>query len=97
MPSEKLRLVDPAAEVESKSEALAPRLESLKGKRIALIDNTKHNVQPYLDATRKLLEQRYGVAGFEYYRKYSASVPTPPEVVDRLTRSCDAFVHGIAD
>lgn len=97
MPADTVRLVDPAAEVETKHEALAPRLASLKGKRVALIDNTKHNVEPYLDATRKLLEQRYGVAGVEYYRKYSASVPTPPEVLDRLAQSCDALVHGIAD
>jgi hypothetical protein len=97
MASQTLRLVDPAAEIESKSEALAPRLATLEGKRIALIDNTKHNADRFLAATRALLEEKHGVAGFEYFRKFSASVPTPPEVVERLTHSCDALVHGVAD
>jgi hypothetical protein len=43
------------------------------------------------------LETRYQVGGFEYYRKFSASVPTPPEVIERLTQSCDAVIHGVAD
>src|SRR3954466_15469987 len=92
-----ITLVDPAAEVDQISEALAPRLQSLAGKRIALIDNTKHNADRFLEAIRALLVKRHGVAGFEYFRKFSASVPTPPEVIERLTKSCDALVHGVAD
>jgi hypothetical protein len=92
-----LRLVDPAAEIEATSIAIAPRLDTLKGKRIALIDNTKHNADRFLAAARELLEHNHGVAGFEYFRKFSASVPTPPEVVERLTQTCDALVHGVAD
>ena len=97
MASQTVRLVDPAAEVETTREALAPRLETLTGKRVALIDNTKHNADRFLNATRALLEERYGVRDFEYFKKYSASVATPPEVLERLTQSCDALVHGIAD
>jgi len=92
-----LRLVDPAAEVEATSIAIAPRLDTLEGKRIALIDNTKHNAERFLEATSDILANKYGVAGFDYFRKFSASVPTPPEVVECLTRSCDALVHGVAD
>jgi hypothetical protein len=92
-----ITIVDPAAELDHVSEALAPRLQSLTGKRIALIDNTKHNADRFLEAVRALLEKRYGVAGFEYFRKFSASVPTPPDVIERLTKSCDALVHGVAD
>ncbi len=97
MTADMLRLVDPVAEAEAAQVALAPRLETLRGKRIALIDNTKHNADTFLTATRELLERKYGVAGFEYFRKFSASVPTPPEVIERLTQSCDALVHGLAD
>ena len=92
-----LRLVDPAAEIKHAAEAIAPRLASLKGKRVALIDNTKHNADQFLNAVRALLEQKHGVAGFEYFKKFSASVPTPPDIVERLTSSCDALVHGVAD
>ena len=95
--SRTLTLVDPAAEIETETREIAPRLASLEGKRVALIDNTKHHADTFLAAVRALLETRYGVAGFEYFRKFSASVPTPPEVMERLRRSCDAVVHGVAD
>ncbi|MDB5811493.1 MAG: hypothetical protein JWN94_3615 [Betaproteobacteria bacterium] len=90
-------IVDPAAELEIKTHPVAPRLNSLRGTRIAVIDNTKHMANRFLDATRVLLEERYHVGGFEYYRKTSASVPTPPDVLNRLTASCDAVIHGVAD
>jgi hypothetical protein len=40
-----ITIVDPAAELDHVSEALAPRLQTLTGKRIALIDNTKQRSQ----------------------------------------------------
>jgi hypothetical protein len=92
-----IRIVDPAAEIEIENNPIAPRLKSLQGARIAIIDNTKHMANQFLEATRALLEERYQVGGFEYYRKFSASVPTPPEVIERLTKSCDAVIHGVAD
>lgn len=92
-----IRIVDPAAEVETENNPIAARLKSLRGARIAIIDNTKHMANSFLDATRALLEEKYQIAGFEYYRKFSASVPTPPDVIARLTNSCDAVIHGVAD
>lgn len=92
-----IRVVDPAAEVESEILPLAPRLQSLQGLRIGMIDNSKHMAGSFLEATRFLLEKRYGVGGFEYYKKSSASVPTPPDVMESLLRSCDAVIHGVAD
>ena len=92
-----IRIVDPAAEIESKSLPLAPRLRSLQGVRIGIIDNAKHMAGSFLEATKTLLEERYQVAGFDYYLKYSAAVPTPPDVMERMTRSCDAVIHGVAD
>ena len=90
-------IVDPAAEIEVQNNAIAPRLASLRGARIAVIDNTKHMANRFLDATRGELVRRYEVASFEYYRKFSASVPTPPEVIERLAKTCDAVIHGVAD
>src|SRR5262249_18380148 len=92
-----IRIVDPAAELEIEQQSLAPRLDSLRGARIAIIDNTKHMANRFLDATRALLEKDQRVGGFEVYRKFSASVPTPPDVIERLTQSCDAVIHGVAD
>ena len=95
--AERVTIVDPAAEIETEINPIAPRLKSLRGARIAIIDNTKHMANRFLEATRALLEEQHQVSGFEYYRKFSASVPTPPDVIERLTKSCDAVIHGVAD
>ena len=92
-----IRIVDPAAEIETENNPIAPRLKSLHGARIGIIDNTKHMANRFLEATRVLLEKQHHAGSFEYYRKFSASVPTPPEVIERLTKSCDAVIHGVAD
>jgi hypothetical protein len=92
-----IRIVDPAAETESRSHVLAPRLRSLDGIRIGIIHNAKHMGQPFLEATMRLLEQRYRVGGFEFYRKLNPGLPMPAEVIEQLAGSCDAVIHGVAD
>jgi hypothetical protein len=90
-------IVHPAAEDVAPRLGLAPRLASLHGARVALIDNSKHNADVFLDALAVLLERDHGVTGVERYRKASPSVPTPPEVLARLLEACGAAVHGVAD
>jgi hypothetical protein len=97
MPRDGVTIVDPAAEDVTERLALAPRLPSLDGARVALIDNSKHNADRFLDTLATLLARDHGVAKIERYRKASASVPTPPEVLSRLLEACDAAVHGVAD
>lgn len=90
-------VVNPAAEDETERLPLAPRLPSLAGARVALIDNSKHNADRFLDTLATLLVRDHGVAKIERYRKISASVPTPPETLHRLLEGSDAAVHGVAD
>jgi hypothetical protein len=92
-----LIIVHPAAEDVSARLAPAPRLASLRGVRVGLIDNSKHNAGAFLDALAARLARDHGIAGVERYRKASPSIPTPPEVLARLVASCDALVHGVAD
>lgn len=92
-----MRIVNPAGEDVRRPLELAPRLLSLKGKRIAIVDNTKHMAHVFLSELERLLQEKYEVSGFEYYRKPHASVPIPPDVLQRLVTSCDALVHGVAD
>ncbi len=92
-----MRLVDPAAEIEGRHLPPAPRLRSLYGTRIGIIDNSKHMAGAFLEATKTLLMQRCEIKSFEVFRKFSASIATPPAVIERLTRSCDAVIHGVAD
>ena len=90
-------IVNPVAEDVPERLAPAPRVASLVGARVALIDNSKHNSDRFLDTLATLLVRDHGVAGIERYRKVSASVPTPPETLSRLLEGSDAAVHGVAD
>jgi hypothetical protein len=90
-------LLHPAAEEVAQIQHLAPRLEALQGATVALVDNCKRNADVYLQELGRLLQEQYGVARLVRYRKDSQSLPTPPEVMDRLAAQCDAIIHAVAD
>jgi predicted 3-demethylubiquinone-9 3-methyltransferase (glyoxalase superfamily) len=90
-------VLHPAAEDVAEPHRLAPRLSSLQGMTVGLIDNHKRNANVYLEALGQLLQDRYGVSQVVTYRKISQSMPTPDEVLDQLASSCDAIIHAVAD
>jgi hypothetical protein len=90
-------VLHPAAEEVAEQHKLAPRLPSLRGMTVGLIDNHKKNADVYLEELGRLLHARYGVARLVTYRKDSQSIPTPDAVLDQLTAACDAIIHGVAD
>jgi hypothetical protein len=92
-----ITVLHPAAEDVAEPQRLAPRLSSLQGITVGLIDNHKRNANVYLEALGRLLQERYGVAQVVTYRKVSQSLPTPDEVLDQLARTCDAIIHAVAD
>lgn len=97
MDSTEIVVVDPAAEDTVPQSALAPRITALQGSRVVLIDNAKRMAEETLREVGSLLESRYGVAEVSYYRKRSASVATPPEILAEITSKADAVIHGVAD
>jgi hypothetical protein len=97
MSDHRMIVVHPAAEDVARQLGLAPRLPSLRGARLAVIDNSKHNADTFLSVLEGILRRDHGVDRFERYRKASASIPTPPEILTRLAESCDALVHAVAD
>ena len=92
-----ITIIDPAAEDDVQKSALAPRLATLQGAHVALIDNAKHMAEEFLRETEALLKTRYGVSNVTYFRKRNPSVAAPPEVLRDLASKCDAVVHGVAD
>jgi hypothetical protein len=90
-------VLHPAAEDVAEPQRLAPRLSSLQGMTVGLIDNHKRNANVYLEELGHLLQERYGVSKVVTYRKISQSMPTPDEVLDQLASTCDAIIHALAD
>jgi hypothetical protein len=90
-----IRLYDPTAEPRAVAARLAPRLTSLQGKRIGILDNGKANADVLMLAMAKILQERYG-AGEIVKREKPVAGPPRPEVLDALAQ-CDLALVGSAD
>ena len=85
--------IGPSA-VEAKS--LRRSLDSMAGKVIGVVDNSKPNFHDMVDDMDKLLVGQYGVAKVVKYRKDAVGA-MPDDVFKNLTQQCDAIILGIGD
>jgi hypothetical protein len=74
---------------------LAPRLTTLKGKTIGLLDNAKQKADVILDEIKQFLESKGAVCSIYEFKPHLA-LPLPPEQIDRLAKA-DAVVGAIGD
>ena len=92
-----IELLDPIEPPAPVPAQLAPRLSTLVGTTIGLLENSKFNSGKLLDYIAELLQRDYGVKVVVRRGKRSASYPAPDEVYDELAKSTDAVVTGIGD
>jgi hypothetical protein len=100
MPTEsvpKLVLISPVNEATVAESALAPRLSSLQGKRVGLLDNSKSKADRILETVAAILNTRYGFADVVHHRKASASKPASPDAIKELATTCDLVIVGVGD
>ena len=90
-------LLDPTTEAATQTIAYAPRPQALKGKRVALVENTKFNSDRILEKIGALLKSEYGAAEVKMFRKKNASVPAHEEILEEARKTCDVMVAGIGD
>src|SRR6185503_18088671 len=77
MGAEGIRLYDPTAEPRAIAATLAPRLASLAGKRVGILDNGKANAGTLMLAVAKILQERYGAGEIVKRDKPVAGPPSP--------------------
>lgn len=91
-------LVNPLDETPRVSSKPAPRLTSLTGKTIGLLDISKPGGSIFLDRLEQLLKQRYGVAEIVRAMKPTFTKPAPDAVIAKfLDAKCDAVIEALAD
>jgi hypothetical protein len=93
----KLVLISPVNEATLAESALAPRLSSLRGKQVGLLDNSKSKADNMLDTVAAILNTRYGFTNIVRHRKPSASKPAAPEAIKELATTCDVVIVGVGD
>ena len=89
-------LVHPGNENATQAAAPPPRLPSLGGKKVGLLDISKPGGSIFLDRLETILRERYGVAEVIRTRKPTFAKNAPAQVIEQL-RGMDAVVEGLAD
>ena len=95
MPKSTITVFEPTASEASQQDRLAPRMETLDGKLIGLLDNTKDLVDVLLNEVKALLEKDFPNARFRYFRKESVS-GAPPGLMEQVAQ-CNAVITAIGD
>ena len=90
-------LVNPTTEPITPPFDGAPRLPTLAGTRLGLIDDSKRNADVLLEELAETLRTRYEIAEVKWHRKPSASRPADPAAILQLARDCDSVVIAIGD
>jgi hypothetical protein len=96
--SSTLTILDPCAPtgVTGDTHGFEP-LDTLKGKVIGFIDNSKPNFHYLADDLAELLMQRHGAQAVVRHRKLSASIPAPADFIADIKQQCDLVITGSGD
>ena len=89
-------VLDPTPGTVARAAAMAPRLPTLAGRTVGLLDNGKMNVQPFLDHVERILRAEHRVAAVLRRRKGNQNAPAPPEMIAELA-GCDAVISAVGD
>ena len=88
-------LLDPTAELQPVERQLRPRLASLSGATVGLLDISKPRGKEFLDEVESLLEEQG--ATVKRYSKPTFTRVAPAALLQQIGAECDAVVEALAD
>jgi hypothetical protein len=88
-------LLDPTSERQTARRERLPRVESLEGRTVGLLDIRKPRGDLFLDRLAEHLRQRG--AKVERFRKPTFTKPAPVDLRQQIAVQCDAVVEALAD
>ena len=88
---------DPRGVVEAAPLSTAPRVTTLAGLRLALLDNTKWNANKLLRGLRDRLARKHALGAVNYYRKESFAAAAAPELLAEIAATNDIVLTAIGD
>lgn len=83
----------PTGAVENRKRTLAPRLASLRGARIGILDNCKEFADLVLRGVADALERDHGVAEVRFWQKGYLGIASP--YAQEMAAQCDAVINGV--
>jgi hypothetical protein len=92
------KLLDPTGDSDRAADTtLAPRLGSLRGLTVGLLENTKPNASVVLSAVARELERTHGLRASVMYTKSYFGTPVEQSLIQRILHNCDFAVAGVGD
>ena len=82
----------PTGDLAVAARSLAPRLASVRGKRIGILDNCKEFADVVLRGVALVLERDHG-ASVTFWRKSYLGIPSP--FAAEMAAKCDAVINGV--
>ena len=92
-----ITVFEPTAPYRSEGQQQRLALDTLNGKVVGFVDDTKQNFNYLVDDLAELLQSRYGVKSTVKHRKRGPSVPASNEVFEDLVAQCDLVITGSGD
>ena len=94
---ETFTLVDPTTAAIVPAFEGAPRIPTIAGANIGLIDDSKRNADVLLEEIAAVLTEKYEVNSISWLKKPSASKPADPAELEELAKATDAIIIAIGD
>ena len=92
------RLLDPTGDSDlAVDTTLSPRLRSVRGLTVGLLENAKPNASVLLSAVARELRRAHGVQASVMYTKSYFGTPAEESLIQRILHNCDFAVAGIGD
>ena len=92
----RITVYDPTADERVGQDSPAPRLTTLDGRVVGLLDNTKDRAEIILHQVEDQLRDQFPGAEFRYYRKQSVS-GMGPKIEQQLTEEVDVVISAVGD
>ena len=83
----------PTGAVEREAKRLAPRLSTVRGTRIGILDNCKEFADLVLKGAAEILKRDHGVREVRFWRKDYLGKPS--QFAREMAAACDAVINGV--
>ena len=83
----------PTGAVDTAAKHLAPRLKTVRGARIGILDNCKEFADLVLRGVADVLARDHGVREVKFWRKDYLGKPSA--FAAEMTAACDAVINGV--
>jgi hypothetical protein len=92
-----LDVLDPAGQVQKLAALRCNPVETLEGRRLAILDNAKPNFHRLATLVAEQLRDDCSLKSIEHFRKSNPAVGAGTELLDRIAQSADLVLTGSAD